>query len=42
LIQAQLCPPSTGYWAEHEKWLATQTVKVSDEEILDWFRKSRR
>jgi predicted transcriptional regulator len=42
LIRAQLRPPSPGYWARHEQWLATQTVKVSDEEILDWFRKNRR
>ena len=42
LIQAQIRPPSPGYWAKHEKWLATQTVRVSGEEILDWFRKNRR
>jgi len=42
LIRAQLDLPWPDFVARHEKWLATQTDRVSDEEILDWFRKNRR
>jgi hypothetical protein len=42
LIQAQLRPPSPGYLARHQQWLATQTDSVDDETLLDWFRKNRR
>jgi predicted transcriptional regulator len=42
LIQAQLRSQPKGLLAEHEAWLATQTVVVDDDAILDWFRKNRR
>jgi hypothetical protein len=42
LIQVQLRPPSTNFLARHQQWLATQGESVSDEAVLDWFRKNRR
>ena len=42
LIRAQLGSPVPGHFARHQQWLATQTDKVDDEVLLDWFRKNRR